>query len=190
MAQYPGVASYKYLLRSENHIGAKDIRRHKVPALNNPHNPQRENLTLSHYFNSDEFKDLSIHLAPEELRLAFPATKDLSAEQFRERLLQTLTKYEALYVTDRAGKTPLGIQKLVSGSLFAPRKPPTTGKKMICLSTCKELRKHFIDVFKRLRAQCRLTFNQWKSGFDMPYPSGMFAPHPPRISNFIPQAVS
>jgi hypothetical protein len=190
MTQYPGVASYKHLLKGENHIEAKSIPRHKVPALIDPHNPQRENKRLSHYFNSDEFKSLSIHLSPEELRLAFPATKDLSREQFRKRLLQTLTKYEAIYGTDRAGKAPLGIQKLVSGSLLAPRKPPTTGKKMICLSTCKELRKRFIDVFKRLRALCRLTFNQWKSGFDIPYPSGMFAPHPPRISNFIPQAIS
>ena len=189
MEQYPGVASYKYLIKSENHIEAKDIPRHKVPALIYPHNPQRENIKLSQYFNSDEFKNLSIHLSPEELRLAFPATKNVTAEQFRERLLQTLTKYEALYLNDRAGRAPLGVQKLVSGSLLAPRKPPTTGKKMICLSTCKELRKRFIDVFKRLRAQCRLTFNQWKSGFDIPYPSGMFAPQLPRISNFIPQAI-
>jgi REP element-mobilizing transposase RayT len=190
MAQYPGVASYKYLLKNENYIEAKSIPRHKVPALIDPHNPQRENKKLSHYFNSDEFESLSIRLSPEELRLAFPATKNSSPEQFRERLLQTLSTYEALYVNDRAGKAPLGIQKLVSGSLLAPRSPPTTGKKMICLSTCKELRKSFIAAFKRLRALCRLTFHQWKTGFDIPYPAGMFAPHLPRLSNFIPQAIS
>ena len=189
MAQYPGVASYKYLLKNENYIEAKDIPRHKVPALIDPHNPQREDKKLSHYLNSDEFKSLSIHLSPEELRLAFPSTKDSPPEQFRGRLLKTLSKYEALYVNDRAGKAPLGVQELVSGSLLAPRKPPNTGKKMICLSTCKELRQRFIAAFKRLRALCKHTFQQWKNGFDLPYPPGMFPPHLPRLSNFIPHAI-
>ena len=188
MKEYPGVASYKHLVKGENYVPAKSIPRDKVPALLNPANPQQENKTLSSYFSSEKFQDISIVLSPETLRLAYPSTKDRSPEDFRQQLLQTIATYEENYRIDHAGKPPLGAAKLVSSSLLAPRKPPTNGKKMICLSSCKDLRRAFIASFKRLRTLCRLTFEKWRNGHVSPYPPGMFAPHPPRVSNFIPAA--
>ena len=187
MREYPGVSSYPLLIRGENTVPAKSIPRDKVPALADPTNPQRENRSLSEYFSSDEFQDLSITLAPEELRLAFPATKDSTAEQFRQTLLETIARYEQIYLADQAGAPPLGVTKLLSSSLLTPRNQPIRSKRMICLSCYKELRQAFLVSFRRIKALCRETFRKWRVGHPLPYPPGMFAPHPPRITNFVPQ---
>ncbi len=188
MRDYPGVSSYPSLLRGETLIPAKSIPRNKVPPLSDATAPQRENRSLSEYFSSEEFQDISITLTPEELRLAFPSTKDSTPEDFRQRLLQTIAKYEEIYLAEQAGTPPLGVSKLLSSSLLTPRNPPIKGKKMICLSCCKDLRQAFILSFRRIKALCRETFRKWRAGHVVPYPPGMFAPHPPRIMNFIPQA--
>jgi hypothetical protein len=187
MQEYPGVSSYPSLMKGENVIPAKSIPRDKVSPLADPTNPQRENRSLSDYLSSNEFQDLSITLAPEELRLGFASTKDSSPEQFRQRLLETIAKYEHIYLVEQAGAPPLGVTKLLSSSLLAPRNPPIKGIKMICLSCCKELRQAFILSFRRIKALCRETFRKWRSGHIVPYPPGMFAPHPPRLTNLIPQ---
>ena len=187
MREYPGVSSYPSLMRGEKLIAAKSIPRNKVPPLADPNNPQRENKSLSEYFNSNQFQDLSITLDPEELRLAFPSTKDSTPEQFHQILLETIAKYEQIYLADQAGIPPLGVAKLTSSSLLTPRNPPIKGKKMICLSCCKELRQAFISSFKRIKALCREAFRKWRAGDFVPYPPGMFAPHRPRMANFIPE---
>ncbi len=191
MSEYPGVASYNYFMKEQNRIAAKDIPRSEVSSLIDPHRPQRENLKLSEYFSSDEFEDLSIQLSPDELRLAFASSKKTSPEEFRRRLLETLTSYEALYQEERPNEKPMGVAKLISGSLLSERKPPIKGGKSICLSTFKELRKEFIATFKKQQERCRSIFKRWRNGeIHVPYPPGMFAPHPPRIANFLPRAVA
>jgi REP element-mobilizing transposase RayT len=187
MREYPGLSSYPYLLRGEQVIPAKSIPRDKVRPLADPTNPQRENKSLSEYFSSDDFQDLSITLAPEELRLAFPSTKASTAEEFHKTLLQTISKYEQIYLADQAGAAPLGVPKLLAISLLAQRNPPIKGRKMICLSCCNDLRQAFISSFRHIKALCREAFRKWSAGLMVPYPPGMFAPHPPRIANFIPQ---
>jgi REP element-mobilizing transposase RayT len=188
MREYPGLSSYPSLMRGESLIPAKSIPRNKVQPLTDPNNPQLENKILSEYFSSDEFQDLSITLTPEDLRLAFPSTKDSTPEDFHQTLLHTLAKYEQIYLADQAGMPPLGAAKILSKSLLTPRNPPFKGKKMICLSCCRDLRQAFIATFKRIKAACRETFRKWSAGYMVPYPPGMFAPSLPRISNFVPQA--
>jgi len=187
MPEYPGVASYPSLMRGEKSIPAKSIPRDKVSPLIDPKNPQQENESLSDYFSSDQFQDLAIELAPEELRLAFASTRDSTPEQFYQKLLQTIGEYEQIYIADLSGKSPLGRAKLLSSSILSPRNPPIKGRKMICLSCCKDLRQSFISSFKRLKSLCRETFIKWRTGNQVPYPPGMFAPRFPRIANFIPQ---
>ena len=91
-------------------------------------------------------------------------------------------------VQERTNTKSMGPLKLTSGSLLAERKPPPTGRKMICLSTNKELRQDFIGQFKRLRDICRATFRRWQQGeTGIPFPPGMFPPHLPRMANFVPR---
>ena len=190
MSEYPGVSSYSYLMNQQNYIPAKSIPRDKVPILRDPTHPRREDEKLSAYFSSDEFPDISIALSPEDLRLAFHKSKEISPESFRNILLDTLASFGALYVEQRSKKEILGAAKLLAGSILSPRNPPTKGRRMICLSSIKELRQSFISSFKHLRALCRNVFRKWQQGDTRtPYPPGMFAPHVPRVSNFIPSAV-
>lgn len=190
MSEYPGVASYSHLLERRNFIPAKSIPRSKVPSLKDPHRPQRENNRLTEHFSSDAFKDAGIALYPEELRVAYPSSRGMAVEEFRATLIHTLQKYEEAYRTERStNAAPMGATRLVSGSLLSPRNPPTKGRKMVCLSTIKELRQSFISSFKRLKNLCREVFEQWRKGDTLvPYPPGMFAPQVPRRANFLPSA--
>ena len=189
MSEYPGVASYSHLLERRNFIPAKSIPRSKVTSLKDPHRPQQENKKLTEYFSSDTFEDVGVTLSPDELRLAYTSSRDIAVEEFRATLIHTLKKYDEMYRKERSTKAPMGATRLISGSLLSPRNPPTKGRKMVCLSTIKELRQSFISSFKRLKNLCREVFEQWRKGDTLvPYPPGMFAPQVPRRANFLPSA--
>lgn len=184
MRDYPGVSSYSALLNNQRTIPAKSIPRDKVPALPDPHNPQKYNRELSNYFESDEFEDLFIVLSPDELRLAFSSTVDGSSDDFRIKLLETIKRYENLFTANRNGGV-LGVRKLLSASLLQTRKPPIRGKRMICLSSHRHLRQLFIRTFMHIKALCQEAYRRWKAGDVVPYPPGMFAPHMPRIASLV-----
>lgn len=189
MSEYPGVASYSYLLERRNFIPSKSIPRNKVMPLKDPHRPQQENKKLTEYFSSDTFEDVVVALSPDDLRMAYAPSRGMAFEEFRATLIHTLQKYEDVYRKERSTKAPLGATRLILGSLLSPRNPPTKGRKMICLSTIKELRRSFISAFKRLKNLCREVFEQWRKGNTLvPYPPGMFAPNVPRRANFLPSA--
>lgn len=189
MSEYPGVASYSYLVERRNFIPSKSIPRGMVTALKDPHRPQQEDEKLTEYFSSDSFEDICVVLSPDELRVAYSSSRGMPVEEFHATLIHTLQKYEAYYREERSNGAPMGAKRLTSGSLLAPRNPPTKGRKMACLSTIKDLRQSFLSAFKRLKNLCREVFEQWRKGNTLvPYPPGMFAPHIPRRANFLPRA--
>ena len=59
--------------------------------------------------------------------------------------------------------------------------PRNRGKRMFCMSSCLELRKQFIELYKDFCERCILTWKSWQKGnLGIPYPSGGFLPprHP------------
>lgn len=189
MKEYPGVSSYALLHQGGQTLSVKSIPRNKVERLKNADAPARDDGVLFSYFTSDEFQDVSLTIEPEALRLAFTETGDISPQEFRDILIATLAEAEVEYQSSRDGKRPLGVKALISASLLTPHSPPTSGKKMICLSSIKELRQQFISYYRRLRARCREVYRMWKCGdVSAPFPSGMFAPSLPRVSNLLPRA--
>lgn len=191
MAEYPGVSSYRFLLNGENKVTVKSIPRDAIISLADPTNPITEDSAISDYLSSDEFCDITLTFEPEALRLAYPETKHSAPEDFRAQLLATLASAERNFQDARGGMQPLGVAALITASILAPHTPPITGKKMICLSTFKELRQSVISAFRRVCDRCREVYASWKKGdLSIPYPPGMFAPHPPRLANMLPALIT
>ncbi len=82
MREYPGVASYPFLMKGQDSIPAKSIPRDRVTPLADPTNPQRENKNLSHYFTSDA---LSNQISPARTDL-LPRLPSFNMEQFDQQV--------------------------------------------------------------------------------------------------------
>lgn len=55
--------------------------------------------------------------------------------------------------------------------------PQSKGKRMFCMSSCMELRKQFIEIYKNFCERCIMTWQQWKEGnIQNAYPPGGFLP--------------
>jgi hypothetical protein len=190
MQEYPGVSSYKYLQNNQNTIEVKSIPRDCVLPLKDPTRAYQEDHQYTQYFNSDKFQNITLHFKPEAIKLAFPETKDLSDEEIIHRLKTAVDEAQIQYQNNRGKVKPIGPTKLIKASMLKHHTPPKKGRKTLCLSTIPAIRKQFISSFKELCKKCTLVFQKWKKGFlHEPYPSGMFAPSQPRISNFLPSSL-
>ncbi len=190
MAAYPGVSSYKSFLKNRVSISVKNIPRNKVPRLLDPHHPVIEAKELEELFSSGDFPSLTIRVNPAALRTCFKETLKLEEKSYLSSLREFVGIEQTRYQNLREGKPPLGAASLLQASILTPHTPPCGGRRMICLSTDKDLRKSFINWFKNLAAECRGVYERWKEGFtSLSYPPGMFAPNLPRTANLRPAAV-
>jgi REP element-mobilizing transposase RayT len=191
MTEYPGVSSYQALIHGQNELVVKSIPRSAVKKLADPTRPLQEDRSLSQYFASGEFADIKLQFEPEALRLAYAETRDLSVEQFREKLIESLQAMEAELRREQIGRRPLGACSLISASMLTRHEPPISGRRMICVSSIPESRRIFIPGYRHLDHQCAEVFNQWKQGnISVPFPPGMFAPGMPRLANILPLTAS
>jgi REP element-mobilizing transposase RayT len=88
-------------------------------------------------------------------------------------------------------KHVLGKKTLMLQSPFKEYVPKTYGRRMICISQDVELRKRFIEYVKHLFRKGREVFESWRAGdLTVPFPSGLFPPSLPVVSNLIPAAVA
>lgn len=187
MQDYPGLCSYKHLREGINEVPVKLIPKSAVRPLKDPTQPFRENADLVTFFSSDEFKTGTLRFEPECLVEVFGEFEHLNPLEIRQFLLTLLESAELAYRKNRAGTSPTGVYRLTRGSILKSHKPLRTGAKMLCLSTCRELRKQYITQFREICRQCRAVYEQWKLGYtDEPFPPGMFAPRFPRQANLIP----
>ncbi len=68
--------------------------------------------------------------------------------------------------------------------------PAKRGKRMLCLSSVKELRKTFIEWYKLCISEARSWYATWKTGErDGLPPPGMFAPGGALFSNLVSEAL-
>lgn len=187
---YPGLCSYKYLQDGINDVPVKLVPKSAVLPLKDPTQPFKENASQVEYFSSDKFKGGVLKFEPEVLREIFPEIEHLSPAELRQFLLSHVKSAEAAFQEERGKSSVIGTYRLTRASILKPHTPPRTGARMICLSTCRELRKGFITQFRELCRRCREVFERWKLGYlDEPFPPGMFAPALPRRANLLPEMI-
>ena len=187
ISEYPGVSSYPYLRDGVSEVPVKLIPKSAVGPLKDPSKPFKEDDDLVKFFYSDQFPAASVRLEPEALIAAFPELGGMNDAQARQFLMSRLESAEIAFKEQRGNSATSGPYRLTRASIFAPHIPLKNGRRMICLSSFKKLRKEFICQFRILCGQCKEVFERWKLGYtNIPFPPGMFAPPFPRLANMNP----
>ena len=173
--QYPGLSSWKMFITGNYILKAKRIRRTDIKQLN------RTNLTLYDYnrlaielIRDSEEENVFI-LTPYAWFKSFDT--DLTQDEAKERIIARVREKEQEFRSTR--KTPVvGAYKLQTQDMTIAHTPKKFGKRMICLSSYKELRISYIAFFRSLCSEASSLYQQVKNRvrniFELP--PGMFAP--------------
>ena len=78
----------------------------------------------------------------------------------------------------------IGASKVKTQNPHQGYKPENKGKRMFCMSSCLELRKQFIELYKDFCESCTNAWKSWKAGNqNQKFPPGAFHPPNPPLSS-------
>ena len=190
--EYPGVSSWKLFKGQDFTRKCRFFHRDDVPRLKNPHCPWLENKRVLEALDKDENSPVDFCLSPYVWKTCFEDTENLTDEQVRELILERIEAEARKLIEENKSKklpTPKP-EELQRQSMLTPYVPKTFGKRMLCLSSIKELRVVFIAGYKRLRDKAEWVLSQWRLGnWLLPFPPGLFPPCLPRRANLLPDAL-
>jgi hypothetical protein len=119
----------------------------------------------------------------------FKASTERAEEEVKEKILQSIRREEG-EIAERRHKEKRGVvgaEALSKQDPYRKYKPTIFGRRVYCISTCPELRKQFIELYKEFCARCVLTWEKWKSGnLTVSYPPGAFLPSRPPPASRVP----
>jgi hypothetical protein len=120
----------------------------------------------------------------------FEETRGKSPDEMKQRLYRCLERAEKEAAAERKRKkqTIPDPERLATQNPFLPYKPKKFGRRVICICSCRQLRKAFIQLYRELCIEAREAYNTWQERFeDLPVPIGMFSPpRSPRGSVILP----
>ncbi len=172
---YPGLSSWGMFITGNHTLKAKRIRRSSIGQL------QSGAITLYEYnriavdLHRRALEENTFILTPYAWLNSFDT--DLSEQEAREQIIARVREKEKEF--REARKTPVvGAFKLRTQEMTRAHTPKKYGKRMICLSSYKELRIEYIGFFRSLCSDAYDVYQQVKERicniFELP--PGMFAP--------------
>ena len=183
MDEYPGVSSYSLLMSGKDSVTTERVFRDSVVRLKDPERPWLEE--ESYKFEDDRKSTVTLELFPYAWKKCFPETRDLSDAEVREMMINYIRTEE-----EKFPKEHLNPERLKRRSLIKHYSSKKFGKRMVCLSIFKPLRRGFIRFYKRLCEQAQDAFKQWQAFNFVPFPIGLFPPCLPRRANLMPVALT
>lgn len=184
---YKGVNSWKLFIDDSATRSTKLFSRSSIFALENPEQPWRESSKVLKELNKENSRVGAVAFDFYSWEKCFPETQDLSNLEVRKLMLSALEKFSEETKLEHV-KLPKKkfYSDLSKQSMLKVYRPKSFGRKSLCVSTCKELKKGFLSIYYRLRDRAREVYLLWKSGdLAVKFPAGMFAPSQPRMENMI-----
>ncbi|MBL7661373.1 hypothetical protein JNK13_01345 [bacterium] len=178
---WPGVSSWKALSEGKDIEiidSYKYIRSRYISKLPNKPFSQLEIEQLCKMLDDLPGRSRSIVFKPFAWKSAFIETKLLSNQTLKETLVTGLHTLEKERIKAGSPKFKLSDSKLLSlQNPYKFYKPKEFGLRVICISTCLELRKSFIQLYKDFCEKCSVAWEQWRLGnYSFTYPSGAYLP--------------
>lgn len=186
---YPGVSSWKAMVRGKWELKGRRIPREQIPAL------PRAAMSVQ---AQREFADALLKVAKPENVVeidpmgwvgAFGSEERLDKERLRKELLKSIRGEEEL-LNARRDKPVIGAHALQLQSMRQPHTPKKFGKKMWCFGSTKEIRLRYINWRKiglNIRAELKKSLPLHQ--FFQQMPAGFFLPGGCLLANLIPSFV-
>jgi hypothetical protein len=179
---YPGLSSW-----SNFRIGAKTFKTHLIPrdyirALPEGEVSQdvykKEARLLSYKKKAATFR-----IEPNAWMKAFKITDEAEQQQINDSIVNVLRIKEQEYREIRAkeNRSVMGAHRLQAQKPGTPYTPERDGKRMICHSMDRELRRDFIRAINGLIASGKEVLAEWRRGnLGVLYPPGLYPPSLPK----------
>jgi REP element-mobilizing transposase RayT len=192
MDDYPGVSSWKLMKHGRNKRRCRAIARNKIPKLKNPERPWNEEQEVSEFLKENNRKILTFELSPFSWKQCFADTRDLTDAEVRKLIFDRIEERAQQYLADKREKRlpKPRPERLKFQSILRNYVPQTFGKRMICLSSVREMRKRFINFYRGLCEHASDVLALWRKGcWHVPFPTGLFPPSLPRRANICPASL-
>jgi REP element-mobilizing transposase RayT len=182
--RYPGVTSWKMLLKGENRKSWPRLKRsffrHIPQDARNFQGFKREALRVqAQSTNSHDFV-----LDPNAWLIAYGVSTTKEQDHINAKIIQRVRTLEMRYleIRKRNNHRVLGAKKLMNQSFDLSYSSKRSGKRMWCLSENRKLRISFINYLKDLFERARVISAKWLLGdFSSPYPLGLYPPSMPKL---------
>ena len=186
--EYPGVSSWEMFVSRNHKVQYKKTSRSDLRPLALPALSVNEQLRLLNYYKQQEGTEHEFILEPYAWMKCFPELSAVSEEQMREELLTEIQQWEEKYREERKSekRAVVGATALRRQSMLKEYEPKKFGRRMICISSDKKLRR---AVIKHFRGICELAteiYRRWKCGeLSWKLPPGLLAPRVPTLASAI-----
>lgn len=182
---YPGFSTWKMFQSNRNRRKWKRIPRRLVRTLSKDSlNPRGYAAEASRVLALARVQHDFI-LEPNAWMEAFGIIDPLEQARWNERIVSRLRTMEDRCAEKRRqfGKTVMGAPRLLQQTFNLVHRPERQGRRTICLTEDRSLRKKFLQLFRDLMNRARSVSRAWKLGdFSLPFPSGLYPPSFPKLS--------
>ena len=179
--EYPGVSSWKMFSNNIHTKKCIKISRDKILPIPHPALSVVEQRELCDHYKAQNSSKVVLKVEPLAWVQCFPGY-NVDKEELKERIIKLIHEEEKAYQMKRVSlkETVLGATTLRRQSMLKEHHSKKFSKRMICISSCKDLRHRFIAHFKELCAIARQVYQTWKTGDLRPkIPPGFFPPKIP-----------
>jgi len=187
--RYPGVSSWEMYSGGSHKKTCRSYRRTQIPVLGTPDLSIREQRRLLENMEKKPVREHEFVLEPDAWLDCFGETEGESGEKIKEEILQEIDAEEKALSQERKeeGRRVIGATSLRRQSMEKEYVPTTFSPRMLCLSTCKELRKAYLEYYASLCQKAREVYERWKLGdLVARMPAGVFAPRVPLLVVALP----
>jgi len=186
--EYPGVSSWNMFKNDKLEVELNHVPRNLVKTLPTAALSISEQKRLVEFYQKLQLPKATFVLEPFAWLKSFPGFPIKQFTQLKERILNDVKFNEGQLAIERSKskKQTIGSTALRRQSMLLIYTPKKFSRRMICICQDKNLRKTYIEHFKKLALEARKVFLEWKIGNLLPtIPLGMFAPRMPVLRSAI-----
>lgn len=199
LEDWPGVNCYKFLKELSKKldidketsfsISCKYILPKKLFKLANRDLNSKDHCFLENFHGETKGFECSLEIKPLCWMKCFKSMTDRSEGLIVRQIVEMVEKEEEAKRRRRVLRKErvIGVKRVMSQNPHKAYKPKEFGRRVFCISSCIELRKKFVEVYKDFCVKCEEAWDLWKrSRIPVEYPPGAFLPSLYPIVNIIP----
>ena len=185
IGNYPMLSSWEMYSTKQHLKHCPVVCRDQIPTLGPKHLSLRHQQGFAASLREASRHGAKLRIAPNAWKRCFAGLGKESGRDIDDKILSRIRAKEAERRLVRKGPV-LGALALQTQDMDVSYSPKKFSRKMICISSDKELRLDFIRWAKELFYQAKLAYAAWKAGnLSLKYPPGLFPPRAPRLANIL-----